>query len=167
MPWIRTLLIAALLVVPAATGADKSDDAPQDEAAAQAERERRFSEQLSHVVMNGHFTVVGQDLSDLKTEKYEIESVKKLKGDYWTFTVGIKYGQTDVKLPLTLKVLWAGDTPMVTLTDFAIPLVGSGKFSARVLFYKDRYAGTWQHDNVGGHLFGTIEKQQPAAGESK
>ena len=32
-------------------------------------------------------------------------------------------------------------------------------FSARILFYGDRYAGTWQHDQVSGHMFGRIKKQ--------
>jgi hypothetical protein len=37
-----------------------------------------------------------------------------------------------------------------------------GTFTARVLFYEDRYAGTWQHGKVGGHMFGKIEKAKPA-----
>ena len=28
-----------------------------------------------------------------------------------------------------------------------------------VLFYENRYAGTWQHGKVGGHMFGRIEKK--------
>ena len=55
-------------------------------------------------------------------------------------------------------MLWAGDTPMVSLTDLTVPMLGS--FTVRVIFYGDRYAGTWQHDAVGGHLFGVIEKVQ-------
>jgi hypothetical protein len=42
--------------------------------------------------------------------------------------------------------------------DFAIPTLGT--FTARVFFYGNRYAGTWQHDKVGGHMFGRIEKLQ-------
>ncbi len=44
---------------------------------------------------------------------------------------------------------------MVSLTDLTIP--GLGTFTARVLFYEDRYAGTWQHGKVGGHMFGKIQ----------
>ena len=51
---------------------------------------------------------------------------------------------------------WVGDTPMITMTDLSIPTLGT--FTARVFFYGDRYAGTWQHDRVGGHMFGSIEK---------
>jgi hypothetical protein len=31
-------------------------------------------------------------------------------------------------------------------------------FSARVLLDGARYAGTWSHDEKGGHLFGAIER---------
>ncbi len=33
-----------------------------------------------------------------------------------------------------------------------------GTFSARVVIYNKKYAGTWTHGKVGGHLFGVIEK---------
>ena len=39
---------------------------------------------------------------------------------------------------------------------------GIGTFTVRVFFYGDRYAGTWQHGSVGGHMSGRIEKQAPA-----
>ncbi len=32
-----------------------------------------------------------------------------------------------------------------------------GTFTSRVMVYGDRYAGTWQHDKVGGHMWGHIE----------
>ena len=161
MKWVRGCLVLALFCAPA-TAQDRPASRGADDAPAMNEQERRFSERMSNVALTGYFTVVGQNTSNLKEERYEIESVKKLRDDYWVWIVRIKYGKTDVKLPLTLKVLWAGDTPMVSLTDFEIPLVGGGKFGARVLFHEDRYAGTWQHDEVGGHLFGTIEKMDEA-----
>jgi hypothetical protein len=61
-----------------------------------------------------------------------------------------------VTLPIPLEIKWAGDTPVITLTKLAIP--GLGTFTSRVVIYEGRYAGTWQHDRVGGHLFGKIEK---------
>ena len=138
-----------------------------EQAAEQAELEKRFSERMSNVVMTGHFTVEGKEADQpLKPETYEIESVTKAQGDYWVFLVRIKYGEKDVKLPITLKVLWAGDTPMVTLTNLTIPGLGED-FTSRVLFYEDRYAGTWQHGKVGGHLFGRIEKIEPEKADAK
>jgi hypothetical protein len=57
---------------------------------------------------------------------------------------------------MPINVLWAGNTPVMTLDKITIP--GLGTFSARVVFHENKYAGTWVHDNVGGHLFGRIEK---------
>ena len=45
---------------------------------------------------------------------------------------------------------------MITLTDAKIPFMGS--FSSRVVVYNGKYSGTWSHGEVGGHLFGTIER---------
>jgi hypothetical protein len=46
---------------------------------------------------------------------------------------------------------------MIMLTDLEIP--GVGTYTARVFFYEDRYAGTWQGGRVGGHMFGRVEKR--------
>jgi hypothetical protein len=73
----------------------------------------------------------------------------------YRFTARIKYGDVDQEVPMDLKVLWSGRTPVITLDNFWIP--GMGTFGARVLIHSDRYAGTWQHDAVGGHLFGKIQ----------
>ena len=71
------------------------------------------------------------------------------------FQAHIQYGKTDIKVPIPLTILWAGDTPMISMTDFSIP--GMGTFTTRIFFYGDRYAGTWQHGKAGGHMFGKIE----------
>jgi hypothetical protein len=44
------------------------------------------------------------------------------------------------------------------MDNMTIP--GLGTFSARVVLHQDKYAGTWQHDEAGGHLFGKIELAQ-------
>lgn len=125
-----------------------------------AAREKQFSEQMSKCVLIGSFTVDGKtDENPLKEERYEIESVVKVTGNLWTFNTRVKYGDKDVKLPVTVPVEWAGSTPMVSLTNASLPGLGS-EFSARVLFHDDRYAGTWQHGKVGGHMFGRITKQK-------
>jgi hypothetical protein len=61
-------------------------------------------------------------------------------------------------------VKWAGDTPVVTVTDVLVP--GIGTFTARVLFYKDQYAGTWRGDDHGGQMYGRIVKHEEAKSES-
>ena len=84
---------------------------------------------------------------------------KMPEGDRWLITARIKYGKYDVTVPIPLDILWAGDTPVITLTNLTIP--GLGTFSARVMIYEHRYAGTWQHDKVGGLLFGKVERGTP------
>ena len=117
-----------------------------------------FSKMLSGSKFVGNFTVVGQDLSKLTSEEYSIKSVKKMpEGDMWLFVARIKYGKRDMSVPIPLEVRWAGDdTPVITVTDFSI--FGYGPFSARVVIYNEKYAGTWSRGEVNGHLFGVIKQ---------
>jgi hypothetical protein len=131
--------------------------------------EAEFAKKMTGAKLVGAFTVDGKNGKAPKTERYELGDVKKLNGDKWLFTAKMKYGKKDVKIaiPLTLTIKWAGDTPVITMTDFGIP--GLGTFTARVLFYGDRYVGTWQHGKVGGHMFGKIEpaKKTPKPNAAK
>jgi len=119
-----------------------------------------FSKKMSGATLVGSFTIDGRDGKPPSAERYELGDVKKATGDFWTFHAKIKFGKVDQKvaIPITLKMLWAGDTPMISITDFKIS--GLGTFSARVLFYGDKYAGTWKHGKAGGHLFGKIEQKK-------
>ena len=117
--------------------------------------EQAFAKKLTGTVLTGRFTIDGQ-AEPPKAERYQIVSASKAVGDDWIIVARVQYGENDVRVPVPVKVLWAGDTPVITLTDLTIP--GLGTFSSRVLFYGDRYAGTWQHGDKGGHLFGTIGK---------
>ena len=117
--------------------------------------ERDFAERMRNVVLVGHFTVEGQERRDGIPERYEIAEVTKLTGNRWRFEARVKYGDVDATLPMVLPVEWAGDTPMVSITDFAIPGLGD-EFGARVVFYDERYAGTWDHGPYGGMMYGTI-----------
>lgn len=156
---IRCLLTLGLVALGAAAFAQEPNDAggARNAVADRAALEKKFSDQMANSVLVGYFTIDGQT-KELKEERYEIDSATKLNGDLWTITARIKYGKNDVKVPVPVKVLWAGDTPMISLTDLTIP--GLGTFTSRVLFYGDRYAGTWQHGEVGGHMFGKIEKAE-------
>lgn len=154
-------LTAALLslITTAVLGADEphSGGAPGVEMNA---AEQAFAEKLTGAALTGRFTIDGQ-AGEPKEERYEIANVTKATGENWLIVARVKYGSNDVRVPVPVKVLWAGDTPVIELTDLAIP--GLGTFSSRVLFYEHRYAGTWQHGEKGGHLFGTIAKGEPAA----
>jgi hypothetical protein len=153
---IFAALLAGLFVFPGTltVAEDKADEAKI------AERDAAFTKSMANCVLVGSFTVDGKDSDEpLKAERYEIESVAKASDNLWIFTARVKYGKLDTKLPITVPMEWAGDTPMVTLTNASLPGLGEG-FSARVLFYEDRYAGTWQHGPVGGHMFGKIERKK-------
>ena len=118
-----------------------------------------FSKLLSEVRLVGRFTTLGKDDQLVAKEEYTIHSATKmLQGDYWLITARIKYGNVDVTLPMPLEVKWAGDTPVITLTNVTIP--GMGTFSSRVLIYNNKYVGTWTHGDVGGHLLGTLKHDQ-------
>jgi hypothetical protein len=125
--------------------------APRDS----AQLEKEFAEKLTGAALVGTFSIDGRE--GTKSERYEISSATKLQGNDWLITARIKYGDKDVNLPIPVKVYWADDTPMISLTDLALP--GLGTFTTRVFFHGQRYAGTWQHDKVGGHMWGVVEKK--------
>ena len=57
-------------------------------------------------------------------------------------------------LPIVVPLHFVGDTPVIVMTDTNLP--GIGTFTVRLLFSGDRYAGTWQHGEVGGQMSGRI-----------
>ena len=118
------------------------------------EIERDFTERMQNVVLVGNFTLAGRGGGG-NPERYEISRVAKVGEDRWRFDVRMQYGSVDATLPLVVPIVWAGDTPMVSITDFEIPTLGT--FTARVFFYEDRYAGSWQHGEYGGLMYGHIE----------
>lgn len=120
-------------------------------------RVQRIANYLSGAKFTGQFTVDGKP--NAKPESYTISSCEPLdESDMYRLKVKIRYGDVDGEFPMDLKILWAGSTPVITLDAIWIP--GLGTFSSRVLIHQNRYAGTWQHDEKGGQLFGTIEKSK-------
>jgi len=115
-----------------------------------------FEKAMKGVRFSGFFTVDGSK-NPPSEEVYEIQSVQKFGDkDLWVFTARIKYGQKDVTLPMPLPVKWVGDIPVITMDEMNIP--GLGTFSAHVVIDGNKYAGTWSHGKVGGHLYGKITK---------
>jgi hypothetical protein len=55
-------------------------------------------------------------------------------------------------------VKWAGDTPVLTLSNYLIK--GQGVYSARILIFNGMYAGTWGAQDHGGKMFGKIVKNE-------
>lgn len=117
--------------------------------------ERLFQESLSDVVLTGFYT--NGDGSELKQDRYVIEKISKVTGTLWKFEVRIQYNGKDLPVAIPVPIQWAGDTPVVSLTNMAIP--GSGTFTARVLFHDGAYVGTWARTGgAGGKMFGSIQK---------
>ena len=125
------------------------------------ELERQFAQRMRAVSLVGRFTIAGREDEPARPDRYDIASVEKVGDDRWRFNVRIRYGERDVTLPVAVTMRWTDDTPMVMLTDTTIPTLGT--FTARVFFYEDRYAGTWQHGETGGHMFGNIAPTAAAA----
>ena len=113
-----------------------------------------IARRMQNVSLVGTFTVDGREQGPAHPDRYDISRVDKVGPDQWRFVAHLSQG--GVSLPVVTTLLWAGDTPMISMTDVTIPTLGT--FTARVFFYGDRYAGTWQHGEVGGHMSGRIQK---------
>lgn len=164
---MRTLLLTPLclmLLLPMTCGAEP--EAKPAEAAKPAEPMpaapldkakliEEFEKSISEATLVGYFTTTGKEDAGMKAERYLLGKVKKLRGDNDRWVFNYQYGAEGPNIPLPLEIKWAGDTPVITLTDMAIP--GVGTFSARVLFYRGEYAGTWSAGDHGGQLFGKVE----------
>jgi hypothetical protein len=153
---IGGLVLAAILFVAgwlvARTGMGTTVDR-----ASLSERERQFADRMRGVVLNGSFTLTGRENQPLRPDRYEIAGVEKVGDGLWRFSARLVHEGTDLTLPIVVPMQWHGDTPVIAMTDYSIP--GLGTFTCRVFFYGDRYAGTWQHgDGEGGHLFGRIDR---------
>ncbi|MBL8852076.1 MAG: hypothetical protein JNG89_20555 [Planctomycetaceae bacterium] len=162
MSVINRLTFAAVLVLGAACYGD--DPAPaKTEPAAPAvelnEQEQAFVDLMQNSLLVGHFSVDGaEENGAARTDRYRINGVTKVKGDDWLVQARVVYGEYDVVVPVPVKMHWAGDTAVLSVTNLSLPVLGNG-FSSRLLFDGKRYAGTWSHNEVGGHMWGKIDKQ--------
>lgn len=121
--------------------------------------DRQFEQMMNGVTLVGHSTTVGREKLSGE-ERYVIEGVTRLTGDTWLVRSRFAYGSRNVPIIIPVQIKWAGDTPVLCLTDFTIP--GMGTFSARVVFYRDQYAGTWSAEKYGGQMFGRLEYKTTA-----
>jgi hypothetical protein len=138
------LLVYLLLILLAACGNPLTQ---------QAEYERLLQERMRNVTLVGHSTRTNKE-GTFGPERYKIESIRKVSGDTWLFQTRLRYDGKDLPVPIPVTLKWAGDTPVITLTDLTIP--GVGTWTARVLLYRDQYAGTWSGKTHGGQMFGKI-----------
>lgn len=121
--------------------------------------ERAFAGRMRNVTLIGTFTVTGQESAAPSADRYEISSVEKVGENTWRFNARMDCcgaaGQAGI--PIVVPMHFVGDTPVIVMTDTSLP--GIGTFTVRLFFYGDRYAGTWQHGTVGGHMSGRIEQR--------
>lgn len=142
-------ILSSVILVPALLAAQTVSLNPLEE---------DFRDSLSGATMEGQSSRDGKD--GVTPDKYNIEKVEKTGGDNWTFHVKLSFNGQAMVAPVPLEVKWAGDTPVITVTDKGYP--GMGTYTARVVVYKGNYAGIWFGKNGGGKVWGAIAKR-PAA----
>jgi hypothetical protein len=149
----RLIPLLLALVLPTAVGAR------------QAERDSRFEALMSGARMVGQFTVdTGQADATPRADLYSVSELERGEDDVWVFHYTMSFGDNlGNTFDIPVRVVWADDTPMLTMTDQEVE--GLGTFTVRVMIHGDRYAGTWQHGAFGGHMWGKIEREQDAAGD--
>ncbi|MBW7906009.1 MAG: hypothetical protein LC135_10510 [Phycisphaerae bacterium] len=176
---VTALAVATAAITPVPVAAQSANATPpatpasQPAAAAPAmsriELERRLAETLHNATLKGAWQMTRFDehgkpatLGEPSRENYTIQSARKDEGDFWIITARIQFGERDVTLPVRVRVLWAGDTPILTLDDLELPLLG--KYSARVMIHRDFYSGTWFGAGYGGVMCGQIVREAAEAG---
>jgi len=150
------LLIAILLVLAFAGGwiVARTGMGTAVDSSSLSDLEREFAERMTGASLVGVFTLAGREDRPSVPDRYDLERVQKVGDELWQFTTRMSYGNVTTAIPIAVPIQWLGDTPMITMTNYDIP--GMGAFTVRLLFYGDRYAGTWQATGGGGLMFGRI-----------
>ena len=146
--WQVLVLVLTFAALSACTNQAATPQAQQ-----QDELDRKFIAMMNGVTMVGRSTSLSNDRVSGE-EQYIIEKVSKLQGDTWLFQARFKYGQHDIPIPMPVQIKWAGDTPVICVTDFAVPNMGT--YSARIVLHNGQYAGTWNGKDHGGQMFGKL-----------
>ena len=135
----------------------------------QAALDKKLAQDLSNSRLSGFSMIEGQQ-GPPQPDEYRLGAVSKQPDGKWLIHARIAYGQKSVNVPLEIPIVWAGDTPVISVTDMTIP--GMGTYTARVMIYGDHYAGTWSSPRHGGYLWGRIThvpatQQEPGNGNHK
>lgn len=131
--------------------------------AKQKEREAKFKKMMTEVVMLGSWQMTNAEglegkapLSPPRSDRYVIKGVSKGLMDNWVITARVQFADRDVELPFNIRVVWAEETPIITMDKTALPMLGT--YSARVMIDNGFYAGTWFGAGYGGVMQGQIVK---------
>ena len=145
------LLVAMMFALISAGCANKP-------ASGQETLDHKFAEMMKGATLVGRSASLNSDRISGE-EKYVIDGLSKLAGDTWLLRTRLQCcGSSEVPVPLPVTIKWAGDTPVITLTDLSIP--GMGTYTARVVLHRDQYAGTWSGKKGGGQVFGKIVRNK-------
>lgn len=149
----------AMLLSPSAPvrAADESKQEPAQQPD-RATLEKELAERLTHARLVGFYSAIGQE-GPPHEDEYTLGEVTKAEGDKWLFHANLQFGSKVINVPLEVPIYWAGDTPVVSVTNFSIP--GMGTYTARVMFTGEHYAGTWSSAKHGGYMWGRIQKLPP------
>lgn len=147
-----------------APGADPQSQPASRRAVAaksRAELESEFAALLTNAVLDGTWqaTRVGAAMNDTPLgpamkDRYTILAAHKAETDWWLIQARIQYAEQDVVLPVRVRVVWAGDTPVITVDETNFP--GLGTYSARVMFHGPFYCGVWKGGGHGGVMSGRV-----------
>jgi hypothetical protein len=166
----RSMVAILAIALMASTQLHAEDDAlkakarPDQPAVAMNQAEAEFAALMTGADLVGSFTVDGRKGTP-KEDRYTIAKAEKVKDGKWMIHARVRYGDVNVVVPVPVEMNWAGATPVLSVTDLSIPLLGSD-FDTRLLFDGERYAGTWAHGKVGGHMWGRIERAKAEPAES-
>ena len=142
------IALALCLACPPAFALVQDEPAPAPD---RAELEAAFAALMSNATLSGAATDSARAGKDNFEDAYQLGTVEKLEGDEWSFEWMLERGDTTLPLSVKAQVLWAGDTPVITVDEARIPFVGT--YSARVVVHGGRYAGTWDGgDQIEGEL---------------
>lgn len=139
----------------------EDSDAPSD--FDQAALEKEFERTMTGARLEGYWQMTGEQgladkgaLTEPRKESYVISKVSKIGGDRWLVLARITFADKDVNVPVPVRVVWAGDTAVITLDDVGVPLIGT--YSARVMIHQGFYSGIWYSNvkNYGGVMAGKI-----------
>lgn len=125
--------------------------------------EQRLVAMLANSVLEGFTMSLSGTAADVSADQYSVTSVEKMGPDRWKMVAKV-LGM--VPIPMELEVKWAGDTPVITLSNLDVGILGT--YSARVLLFEDHYSGVWTGNGKGGYVWGQIKHpgatSRPASG---
>ena len=136
--------------------ATSSEAVAQDKS--MTELESGFAAMLKNANLKGSWVPVNQGATGKgQGDSYQVVRATKIKGDRWHIVSRAKHKGQAIEFPIPVIIKWAGDTAVMILDE--IPTAGGKKYSARVMFHNDRYAGSWWGKNQpGGLLSGAINR---------